>query len=102
MELSREQAILAQEYKALENKNNAKQMKIESHQRLDEREKNAQEEYEKRAVIVEQVHSQKDKAAEAIAEMKKENRELRNKINKEINDALLRKRDEELIEQRRK
>jgi hypothetical protein len=34
--------------------------------------------------------------------MKKENRELRNKINKEINDALLRKRDEELIEQRRK
>ena len=102
MELSREQAILDQEYKALENKNNAKQMKIESHQRLDEREKNAQEEYEKRAIIVEQVHSQKDKAAEAIAEMKKENRELRNKINKEINDALLRKRDEELIEQRRK
>jgi len=98
MELSREQAILAQEYKALENKNNAKKMKIESNIRLDEREKNANEEYEKRAIIVEQVHSQKDKAAEAIADMKKENRELRNKINKEISDALQRKRDEELIE----
>jgi len=34
--------------------------------------------------------------------MKRENRELRNQINKEISDALTRKRDEELVEQRRK
>ena len=34
--------------------------------------------------------------------MKRENRELRNTINKEISDALTRKRDEELVEQRRK
>jgi len=78
MELCREQAIIAQEQKALENKINAKNMKIESHTRLDEREKNLKEEYEKRVVTVDQVHSQKDKAAESISAMKAENRELRN------------------------
>ena len=53
MELAREQAILAQEQKAHENKVNAKNMKIESHTRLDEREKNLKEEYDKRVKIVE-------------------------------------------------
>ena len=65
MELSREQAILAQQQKEHENKVNAKQMKIESNTRLDEREKNLKEEFHKREKIVEQVHSQKDKAFEA-------------------------------------
>ena len=37
-------------------------MKVESHKRMDEREKNAKEEFDKREKIVEQVHSQKDKA----------------------------------------
>jgi hypothetical protein len=62
MELSRDQAILAQENKAHENKVNAKEMKVESHKRLDEREKNAKEEFQKKVVTVGQVHSQKDKA----------------------------------------
>jgi hypothetical protein len=62
MELAREQAILAQEQKEHENKVNAKNMKIESHKRIEEREKNLKEEFDKRVVIVEQVHSQKDKA----------------------------------------
>ena len=57
MELAREQAILAQEQKKHDNKVNAKNMKIESHNRLDEREKNLKEEFDKRVVIVEQVHS---------------------------------------------
>ena len=39
--------------KVLENKQNAKKMKIESNVRLDEREKNAQEDYEKKEKIVE-------------------------------------------------
>lgn len=62
MELSRDQAILAQQEKAHENKINAKNMKVESHKRMDERQKNAKEEFDKREKIVEQVHSQKDKA----------------------------------------
>jgi hypothetical protein len=86
----------------LENKQNAKNMKVESHNRLEEREKNLKEEYDKRVVIVEQVHSQKDKAMEAMNAMKAENRELRNQINKEMNEAMKRKKDEEEYEHRRK
>ena len=48
------------------------------------------------------MHSQKDKASEAVAKMKAENRELRDQINKEISDALKRKRDEEEFEHQRK
>lgn len=77
-------------------------MKVEAHKRNDEREKNLQEDFDKKIVVVEQVHSQKDKAAEAVAKMKAENRGLRDQINKEINDALKRKRDEEEYEHQRK
>lgn len=88
MELAREQAIIAQEMKAQENKVNAMNMKAESNVRLEERQTNLNEEYEKRVQIVEQVHSQKDKASEAREELKQENREVRNEINKEITEAL--------------
>lgn len=77
-------------------------MKVESNVRLDEREKNLREEYDKRVVIVELVHGQKDKANEAVQNMKQENRELRDQMNKEIVDALQRKKDEEEVEMRRK
>ena len=93
---------MAQEQKTRDNKKNAKVMKIESNNRLDEREKNAKEEFEKRVTIVGQVHSQKDKASEAMEAMRNENRELRNQISKEIAEALKRKRDEEEFEHRRK
>ena len=52
MELSREEAILAQEKKQHANKLNAKGMKIASHKRLDEREKNIKEDFDKKVVIV--------------------------------------------------
>ncbi len=81
---------------------NAKKMKLESHNRLEEREKNLKEAFEKKVTVVDQVHSQKDKAHEAMEEKKVENRELRNQINKEITEALQRKREEEEIEHRRK
>ena len=73
-------------------------MKIESHKRLDEREKNLKEEFEKKVVTVEQVHSQKDKAAEAQEMQVAEKRENRNQIHKEINDAIKRKKEEEEFE----
>ena len=40
-------------------------MKIESHKRLEEREKNLKEDYDKKLETVTQVHSKKDKAAES-------------------------------------
>lgn len=102
MELCREEAILAQKKKEQENKANATKMKIESHNRLDEREKNLEEEFQKRKLTVEQVHSQKDKASEAVEAKKMENREVRDQISKEINDALQRKKLEDEIEMRKK
>lgn len=65
MELARENAIIAQENKELDNKKNAMHMKVESHNRLDEREKNLQELLDGKVKIVEQVHTQKHKASEA-------------------------------------
>lgn len=52
MELAREQAILAQEQKTRDNKQNAKKMKIESNVRLDEREKNLKEDFDKKITVV--------------------------------------------------
>jgi len=57
---------------------NAKHMKIQSHTRLEEREKNLKEEFDKKVTVVGQVHSQKDKAHEAMEEKKVEKREVRN------------------------
>ncbi len=53
MELAREQAILAQQEQHQANQANAIKMKIESNVRLDEREKNLNEEFNKRVKIVE-------------------------------------------------
>ena len=77
-------------------------MKVEATKRLEEREKNFKEEFDKKIEIVDQVHSQKDKAEEACKALREENRELRNKINKELSDALQRKRDEEEVEHRKR
>ena len=53
MELAREEAILAQENKIHENKINAKNMKVESNKRNEEREKNYQQDFQKKQVVVE-------------------------------------------------
>ena len=78
MELSREEAILAQERKTQANRLNANQMMIAASKRMDERDKNAKEEFGKKLVTVDQVHSQKDKASEACEAQKVEKREIRN------------------------
>jgi hypothetical protein len=57
MELSREEAILAKQKKEHDNRLAAKHMKIDSHQRLDKRDQEAQELFEKKLVVVDQVHS---------------------------------------------
>lgn len=53
-------------------------------------------------VIIQKVHVQKEDAKEAVKDMHDENRALRDQINKEITEALQRKRDEEAAEHRRK
>lgn len=102
MELARENAIMAQEQKAHENKVQAKRMKESANERLEEREKNNQELFAKKIDIVEKVHAHRDKASEAVETMKEENRALRDQINREITEALQRKKDEEAAEHKRK
>jgi len=77
-------------------------MMLAANKRMDEREKNAKEEFDKKLVTVDQVHSQKDKASEACEAQKLEKREVRNQINKDITDALQRKKQEEEAEMAKK
>ena len=88
MELCREEAIIAQQRKVHENVQNAMEMKIESHKRMDQREEEAKELFDQKLQIVDQVHSQKDKANEAIEEKKHQNREVRDQISKDLSDAI--------------
>jgi len=48
MELAREEAILAQEKKELENKENAMKIKKDLHEKMEERAKDAKEDFEKK------------------------------------------------------
>lgn len=57
MELAREEAILAQEKKAQENLKNAKVMKVESHKRNDEREKNLKQDLEQKVEVIEKIQA---------------------------------------------
>lgn len=77
-------------------------MKIESHTRLDEREKNLQKEFEKRQLTVEQVHSQKDKASEAMEGKRRENKEIRDQVSKDMGDMAQRRKVEDEIEMKRR
>ena len=77
-------------------------MKTEAIEREHVREANILEAKEKRAGIVSQVKDQRHITGEAVQAMKDENRELRNKIAKEIKDSLKRKADEEAAEMAKK
>ena len=77
-------------------------MKIEAHKREEVREQNLLEANAQREIIVGQVKDQRHITGEAVQSMKDENRELRNKIAKEIKDSLKRKADEEAAEMAKK
>lgn len=102
MELSREQAIMAQEKKVKENHALANEMKAKAEKLMEEREHNLQEDYEKRKGVIEAVHTQKNKASEAMAARVQENRELHDQINKELEEAAKRLADEKKAELARK
>lgn len=74
---------------------NARDMKIEANTRAEQREIESKELLDKKVEVVGQVHSQKDKASEAMEEKRRENREVRDVMSKEITDALQRKKEEE-------
>jgi len=59
-------------------------MKKDADKRMEEREKNFKEENQRRVMIHDKVAEQKINTTIAVDKMKDENRELRNKIHKEI------------------
>jgi hypothetical protein len=102
MELAREQAIIAQKNKEKENHALVTKMKIESEKRIDEREKNLQEDLGKRKDVIAAVHSGKDAARENVAAKQAENKAIRDEVNKELQEAAKRRADEEAVEQAKK
>lgn len=70
MEMAREEAIIAQEKQAKKNQKLVKKMKIESDKRAEEREKVLAEDKEKRAQVVDAVHSLKDNARLEMEQVK--------------------------------
>ena len=60
-------------------------MQIEATKRLEEREKNFQQRFDKKLKFLIRYISKKNKAEEACKALRKENLESQNKINKELN-----------------
>ena len=77
-------------------------MKAKAEKLMEEREHNLQEDFEKRKGVIEAVHTQKHKAAEAMAARVQENRELHDQINKDLEEAAKRLADEQKAELARK
>lgn len=77
-------------------------MKQESEIRIDEREEQKKEEFDKRKEIVVAVQSQKDNAMKEMERVKEDNKKIRDEVNKELTEAAQRKKDEMEIEQRKK
>lgn len=77
-------------------------MKIESELRANEREDAIIEDKAKRKEVVISVQSQKDNAAKEVEKVKEEKKRIRDEINKDITEAMQRKKEEEAIEQRKK
>lgn len=56
------------------------------------------EDFEKKKEIVEAVMNQKDIAIKEMEKVKEDNRKIRDEVNRELTEALQRKKDEEAIE----
>lgn len=94
MELAREEAILAQQRKEKENHQLVNKMKIEQEKRLEEREKNLQEDFYKRKEVIEKVQEHKVATQIQVQAKKDENKRIRDQVNKELQEAAQRKKDE--------
>jgi hypothetical protein len=77
-------------------------MKIESEKRDEERANNMQEDYEKRKALIEEVHSGKDNARERMQAKQVENKQIRDEVNRELQEAAKRRADEIAHEQAKK
>jgi hypothetical protein len=67
-----------------------------------EREDQARDEHQRRKEVVDQVLSQKENALKEQERVKEENRRIRDEVNKDLTEAMQRKREEDAVEQRKR
>ena len=67
-----------------------------------EKDEKAREDFQKKKEVVDTVLSQKDNATKEMDRVKDEKRKIRDEVNKELTEALQRRKEEEEIEQRRR
>ena len=60
------------------------------------------EDFEERKKVVEAVLSQKENALKEMEKVKEDKRRIRDEVNKELTEAMQRKKEEDIIEQRKK
>ena len=98
MEMSREEAILAQQKKEKENASLVLSMRKEANSRDKERMKNKIEDKAQRRNIIEQIHAQAGNAQKEMENKAIENKEIRDEVKREMDEALKRRRDEDAHE----
>jgi hypothetical protein len=77
-------------------------IKAEMDIKFAEKEEKAKEDWAKKKEVVETVISQKDNAMREMERVKEEKRKIRDEVNKELSEALQRRKEEEEIEQKKK
>lgn len=102
MELAREAAMEAQEQRQRENHLLVAKLKAEMDIKFDEKDAKQKEDFLKKKEVVETVLSQKDNALREMERVKEENRRIRDEVNKELAEALQRRKEEEEAEQRKR
>ena len=77
-------------------------IKTEMELKFLEKDQKMREDFAKKKEVVETVLSQKDNALREMEKVKEEKRKIRDEVNKELTEALQRRKEEEEIEQRKK
>lgn len=102
MEMAREEAMEAQKRKEKENRLVVAKIKEEKGIKFIELEEQNKEDFVKKKEVVEAVLSQKDNALKEMEKVKEDNRKIRDEVNRELTEALQRRKDEEDVELRKK
>ena len=98
MELAREEAILARERKEKENHQLVNKMRDEMDKMMEEREINLQEIIDQKKEVIQQVHNNKEAAAEQVALKQADNKRVRDEVHRDLQEALKKRQDEEAAE----
>lgn len=77
-------------------------IKTEMELKFLEKDNKMREDFQRKKEVVETVLSQKDNAMREMEKVKDENRKIRDEVNKELTEALQRRKEEEEAEQRKK